>query len=239
MRKDHRPYRVKRAWLRFQALYARRFVRPHLDHFGRGCTFMRPWCVEVFGPRISIGDFATIIATSDGRVRLAVWSNLEGQGRIRIGRSALICPGVRIQSAESVSIGDDCMLASRVYITDADWHDVYDRLAMGPTAPVAIGDNVWLGDGAIVRKGVTIGANSIIGAGAVVVRDIPPNTVAAGNPARVVKTLDPDGPFIRRSQWFADSSGFRRDIDAFDRAMLGGNTLGGWLRYMLNPRRGD
>ena len=239
MRKDHRPYRVKHAWLRFQALYARRFVRPHLDHLGRGATFMRPWWVEAFGPRISIGDHATVVATSDGRVRLAVWSNLEGQGRIRIGRSALICPGVRIQSAESVTIGDDCMLASRVYITDADWHDVYDRLAMGPTAPVTIGDNVWLGDGAIVCKGVTIGANSIIGAGAVVVRDIPANAVAAGNPARVVKTLDPQGPFIRRSHWFADRSSLRRDIDAFDRAMLAGNTVGGWLRYLLNPRRGD
>lgn len=239
MRKDHRPYRLKRAWLRFEAFYARRFVRPHLDHLGQGCTFMRPWCVEVFGPRISIGDHATVIATADGRVRLAVWSNLDGEGRIRIGRSALICPGVRIQSAASVSIGDDCMLASRVYVTDADWHGVYDRLSTGPTAPVVIADNVWLGDGAVVCKGVTIGANSIIGAGAVVVRDIPANTVAAGNPARVVKALDPEGPFVCRSQWFDDPAGLHRDIDAFDRAMLGGNTLGGWLRYLVNPRRGD
>jgi hypothetical protein len=73
----------------------------------------------------------------------------------------------------------------------------------------------------------------------VVVRDIPPNTVAAGNPARVVKTLDPDGPFRRRSFWFSDHSRLRRDIDAFDRAMLAGNTLGGWLRYLINPRPGD
>jgi carbonic anhydrase/acetyltransferase-like protein (isoleucine patch superfamily) len=104
---------------------------------------------------------------------------------------------------------------------------------------VVIADNVWLGDGAIVCKGVTIGTNSIIGAGAVVVRDIPANTVAAGNPAQVVKTLDPDGPFVRRSQWFDDPAGLHRDIDAFDRAMLAGNTFGGWLRYLLNPRRGD
>jgi acetyltransferase-like isoleucine patch superfamily enzyme len=239
MRKDHRPYRIKRGWLQWESFYARRFVRPHLDHLGRGCTFMRPWYVEVFGPRISIGDHATIIATADGRVRLSVWSNLEGRGRIRIGHSALICPGVRIQSAQSVVIGDDCMLASRVYLTDADWHGIYDRLSMGPSDPVAIGDNVWLGDGTVVCKGVTIGKNSIIGAGAVVVSDIPANAVAVGNPARVVKTLDPNGPFIRRSSWFADPSGLRRDIDAFDRAMLGGNSLASWLRYVIRPRQGD
>ncbi len=239
MRKDHRPYRMKRAWLRFESFFARRFVRPHLDSLGRGCTFMRPWFVEIFGPRISIGDYATVIATADGRVRLSVWSNLEGEGRIRIGRSALICPGVRIQSAASVVVGDDCMLASRVYLTDADWHDAYDRLSMGPSAPVVLEDNVWLGDGVIVCKGVTIGCNSIVGAGAVVVHDIPANVVAAGNPARVVKPLDPAGPFVRRSRWFADATGLRQDIDAFDRAMLGGNTLAGWLRYLIRPRRGD
>jgi len=239
MRKDHRPYRMKRAWLRFESFFARRFVGPHLDRLGRGCTFMRPWYVEIFGPRISIGDHATIIATADGRVRLSVWSNLEGEGRIRIGHSALICPGVRIQSAAAVVIGDDCMLASRVYLTDADWHGVYDRLAMGPSAPVTIEDNVWLGDGAVVCKGVTIGCNSIVGAGSVVVRDIPANVVAAGNPAQVVKTLDANGPFVRRSRWFADSAGLRRDIDAFDRAMLGGNSLAGWLRYLITPRQGD
>jgi acetyltransferase-like isoleucine patch superfamily enzyme len=239
MRKDHRPYRLKRAWLRLEAFYARRFVRPHLDHLGRGCTFMRPWCVEVFGPRISIADHATIIATADGRVRLSVWSNLEGEGRIRIGHSVLICPGVRIHSAAAVVIGNDCMLASRCYLTDSDWHGRYDRLSMGPSAPVVLEDNVWLGDGVIVCKGVTIGCNSIIGAGAVVVRDIPANTVAAGNPARVVKTLDPNAPFVRRSHWFANAAGLRRDIDTFDRAMLGGNTLSGWLRYLVSPRQGD
>jgi hypothetical protein len=55
----------------------------------------------------------------------------------------------------------------------------------------------------------------------------------------VVKTLDPDGPFRRRSFWFSDHTRLRRDIDAFDRAMLAGNTLGGWLRYLINPRPGD
>ena len=239
MRRDHRPYRVKRAWLHFQSWYARRWIAPHLDHLGRGATFMRPWHVEIFGPRITIGDHATIIAAPDGRVRLSVWSTTPGQGGITIGHSALICPGVRIHSATRVTVGNDCMFASGAYVTDADWHGVYDRISMGPAAAVVLQDNVWLGDGVIVCKGVTIGRNAIVGAGAVVVHDIPANVVAAGNPARPVKTLDPQKPFVRRSSWFADPASLRRGIDAFDRAMLGGNTAGKWLRYLITPRRGD
>ena len=239
MRKDHRPHRIKRAWLRYQAFYGRRFVRPHLDHLGRGPTFMRPWYVEIFGPRIRIGDNATLIATADARVRLSVWERAPDDGAIDIGDAALICPGVRIHSTARVAVGDDCMLASGAYITDADWHDVYDRISMGSAAPVTLADNVWLGDGAVVCKGVAIGENTVVGAGAVVTRDLPANVVAAGNPAQVVRRLDPDGPFVRRSAWFADPGGLRRDIDEWDRAMMAGNSLGGWLRYLLAPRRGD
>jgi acetyltransferase-like isoleucine patch superfamily enzyme len=239
MRKDHRPYWLKHVWLRFQAGYGRRRIRPHLDHLGRGAVFMRPWYVEIFGPRITVGDHATIIAAADGRVRLSVWSTRPDQGAITIGDSALICPGVRIHSAARVTVGHDCMFASNVYVTDADWHGVYDRLSMGPSDPVTIADNVWLGDGAIVCKGVTIGANSIVGAGAVVVRDIPANAVAAGNPAQVVKRLDPEGPFVRRSSWFNDPEALRQGLSAFDRAMLNGNTIPHWLRHLINPRRGD
>jgi acetyltransferase-like isoleucine patch superfamily enzyme len=239
MRKDHRPYWLKHAWLRFQAAYARRRVRPHLDHLGPGATFMRPWHVEIFGPRIRLGDHATIIAAPDGRVRLSVWSTRADQGAITIGHSALICPGVRIHSAARVTVGDDCMFASGVYVTDADWHGVYDRLSMGPADPVTIENNVWLGDGAVVCKGVTIGSNSIVGAGAVVVRDVPANAVAAGNPAQVVKRLDPGGPFVHRSSWFTDPGALQEGLAAFDRAALRGNTFTGWLRHVVNPRRGD
>ncbi|WP_230688968.1 DapH/DapD/GlmU-related protein [Micromonospora sp. WMMC415] len=55
--------------------------------------------------------------------------------------------------------------------------------------PITIGDNVWLGGGVIVLAGVTIGENTVVGAGAVVTRDLPPNVVALGNPARVVREL--------------------------------------------------
>ncbi|MDZ7686153.1 MAG: DapH/DapD/GlmU-related protein [Gammaproteobacteria bacterium] len=73
------------------------------------------------------------------------------------------------------------MFAAGAYVTDADWHDVYDRTrTIGTTRPVTLEQNVWVGDGAIICKGVTIGENSVIGAGAVVTSDVPANVIAAG-----------------------------------------------------------
>jgi acetyltransferase-like isoleucine patch superfamily enzyme len=237
LRRDHRPYSVKKLHLRLQKFYVQRFLRPQFEHLGGGGHFMRPWFVELFGAPIALGRFATVIACHDARVRLCVWPAREGQGTIRIGDYSLICPGVRISSARSVVIGHSVMMANGVYITDADWHDLYDRTALGKNDPVNIGDNVWLGDRAIVCKGVTIGDNSVIGAGAVVVEGVPANVVAAGNPARVVKTLGPDRPIKTRRDWFADPLQLKRDFETWDRALLAGNTLGGWLRYLIRPNR--
>ena len=200
---------------------------------------MRPWFVELFGAPIELGRFATVIAAPDARVRFCVWPAKPGRGAIRIGDYSLICPGVRISSADRVEIGHSVMMAGGVYLTDADWHDLYDRTAPGKSAPIVIADNVWLGDSVIVCKGVTIGTNSVIGAGAVVVEDVPPNTVAAGNPARVVKRLDPGRPMTTRRDWFADPGRLKRDFETWDRALLEDNTLAGWLRYLLHPTRDD
>lgn len=239
MRRDHRPYALKQAYLKFEKFYVDRFLRPHFEQLGRGHRFMRPWYVELFGAPIELGDYATVIATPDSRVRLSVWSAGRGRGRIAIGDYCLLCPGIRVSSAASIRIGDSCMLASRVYITDADWHGLYDRISLGNSDPVVIGSNVWLGDSAIVCKGVSIGDNSVVGAGAVVVHDIPPNTVAAGNPARMIRSLDPCEKIVTRRNWYADPAKLSRDFQAWDREMLRGNTLLHWLRYLLKPRRND
>jgi acetyltransferase-like isoleucine patch superfamily enzyme len=235
LRRDHRPYSVKKLFLNWQRFYVRRFLRPQFDALGRGHHFMRPWYVELFGAPIALGRYATVIACADARVRLCVWPRQDGEGLIRIGDYSLICPGVRISSACGITVGHSVMLASRVYLTDSDWHDVYDRTAAGRGAPIAIGDNVWIGDSAIVCKGVAIGDNSIVGAGAVVVDDVPPNVVAAGNPARVVKKLAPERPLRTRRDWFADPARLSRDFRIWDRALLEGNTLSHWLRYLVRP----
>ncbi|MFP4477390.1 MAG: acyltransferase [Desulfatibacillaceae bacterium] len=164
----------------------------------------------------------------------------EGEGAIRIGDYALICPGVRIQAARGITIGSGTMMAQGSYITDADWHGIYDRcLPVGQAAPVSIGENCWIGDHAIVCKGVTVGDNSIVGAGSVVVRDIPPNCVAVGNPARVVRELDPDVPVRGRGAIFEDYEGTVDMLRTADRDAHAGNSIFGWLRYILAPRDDD
>lgn len=235
MRRDHRPYFIKKAYLRLQEFYVNHFLRPQLESLGKGFTFMRPWHVEIFGAPIELGDYVNVVAASDKMVRLAIWSEHSGRGRIRIGNYCLICPGVRIGSGHEILIGDNCMIASNAYLTDSDWHDIYNRISVGKTAPIRIENNVWVGDSAIVCKGVTIGENSIIGAGAVVVDSIPANSVAAGNPARIVKRLDINESFTTRAHFFADPDRLFQGFDQTDKALLRENSFMHWLRYLLFP----
>lgn len=237
MRKDYRPYAIKKGWLKFQKFYTRHFLAPQLQFLGKGFLFLGPWHVQLFGGPIAVGDYATVIATSDKKVRLSVWPETPGQGAIRIGDYTLVCPGVRISAAESIVIEDNCMLANGVYVTDSDWHGIYDRVSMGRAQPVHLEKNVWVGDSAIICKGVTIGENSIVGAGAIVVDDIPANCVAVGNPARVVKQLDPKETFTTRAHWYADPQRLAREFVRWEQAVLKGNTFFGWLRHSLFPRR--
>jgi UDP-3-O-[3-hydroxymyristoyl] glucosamine N-acyltransferase len=132
------------------------------------------------------------------------------------------------------------MLAAGVYITDADWHDVYDRTQpIGQTASVTLEANVWVGDGAIICKGVRIGENSIIGAGAVVTKDIPANVIAAGNPAKPVKNLDPARKLTARQDMLKDGLAVAQKMDALERWLRQDNTWWRWLRSWVAPRRSD
>jgi acetyltransferase-like isoleucine patch superfamily enzyme len=239
LRRDHRPYYIKKAYQKIEAFYVNHFLCPQLQSLGKGFSFVRPWYVEIFGAPIEIGRFVNVVASSDRRVRLAVWAEEKGKGQIRIGDYSLICAGVRIGSAHAIHIGDNCMLASGVYITDSDWHDIYNRIIIGKTAPIIIENNVWIGDSAIICKGVTIGENSIVGAGAVVVESIPANCIAAGNPAKVVKQLDTEAAFTTRAQFFADPVALFQGFDQADRALLRENSLLHWLRYLLFPSKAD
>ena len=216
------------------------FLRPQLHFLGEGYFMMRPWYVELFGERISIGKCVNVIASPERRVRMSVWPLRDGEGEITIGDYCLVCPGVRLGAAVGIHIGDNTMLASNVYVTDSDWHDIYNRIVpcQNPAA-VRVENNAWIGDSAIVCKGVTIGENSIVGAGAVVAGDVPPNTIVAGNPAQVVKHLDPDERFTTREAWFADPEKLFKDIEYLDRQTLGNNSFRHWFRHLFFPAPGD
>ena len=88
-------------------------------------------------------------------------------------------------------------------------------------------------------KGVTIGENSIVAAGAVVSRDVPANVVVAGNPAAVVKTLDPNEGFVTRADYYADPVELQRFIDQVEKDILGANGFFNWLRALVWPRNTD
>ena len=116
--------------------------------------------------------------------------------------------GALVMAEEKIEIGSHCLISWNVGIADSDFHPLLpaqrliDAQALAPffkdrpprpqlkTAPVIIGHNVWIGMNATILKGVTIGDNSVVAAGSVVTKSIPPNTVVAGNPAVPVKTFE-------------------------------------------------
>lgn len=235
LRRDHRPFYIKKIYQRFENWYIQHFLKPHFTHLGSHPLFIKPWNIEVFGPDVQVGDHCNIVTTSDRKVRLNIWGKDSQSGTIDIGNYVFIGPGVRISAANKISIGDNCLIASNVYITDSDWHGIYNRVAL-PTdyTPVTIGNNVWLGDSCTVIKGVTIGDNSVIGANAVVTQDVPANVIVAGNPAKVVKNLDTEKVFYTREQFFSNPN-LNRDIEQLDRIALKNNTFLGWIKSIFFP----
>ena len=201
---------------------------------------MKPWYLKLYGAGISIGTAVHVVTSRDRTVGLTTWAHNNHQGAIDIGDYALLCPGVRIDSATSVRIGPSTMLAAGVYVTDADWHDIYDRsLPIGVTKAVVLEENVWIGDGSIVCKGVTVGANTVVGAGSVVSKSLPANVIAAGNPAVVIKPLDPDMALIRRADLLADHEKLSQDVAELDQALRKDNSWLKWLRSLIAPGSED
>src|SRR4051794_9870670 len=156
----------------------------------RACTQVGQWS-RVIG-RITVVNQGTMIVGS--RVRIyahharSIFTVLP-HGRLTIGDRTFINYGVDIAATGLVSIGADCMIGTHVSIIDNDFHELVDRHRMPGSKPVVIGDNVWIGNRAIILPGVTIGSGAVVGAGAVVVHDVPPGTLVVGNPARVVKSI--------------------------------------------------
>ena len=198
---------------------------------------LKPQYLKTFGKNITIGNFATLICSSDKNIDLATWQTDKLNGELQIGKYVLISPGTSIRVAKKVIIDDSGMIASDVTITDSDWHGIYDRTDYVATPkPVIINKNAWIGERSLILKGSEIGENSIIGAGSVVSGVVPPNVVYAGNPAKKVKELD-KSDFKSREQVFSESSSYLSDMIKIDKKTLEGNTFLKWLFSIIWPRK--
>jgi maltose O-acetyltransferase len=131
---------------------------------------------------IEIGDRVMIISTT---VRTELVT--QPGGRLEIGEGSWINYGVSLSAHQSVRIGNRCLIGPYTNILDNNYHDILDHSRTPPSRPVVIGDDVWIGGRVIILPGVTIGDHAVIGAGAVVMEDIPARSIALGNPAKVIQ----------------------------------------------------
>ena len=120
-----------------------------------------------------------------------VWLKLvDSKARLEVGQYGFIGRGVEIDVSKQVSIGDHVLIAPGVFITDHT-HNIKSGILIDAqgcaSAPVCIADDVWIGARAVILPGVNIGRGAVIGAGAVVTRDVAENSVVAGVPARVLR----------------------------------------------------
>ena len=124
-----------------------------------------------------------------------VWLTAPGRARIRIGSGTFLNIGVMVASLELVEIGDHCMLANGCFVSDGahrfdDPHLPVPWQGFTSRGPTRLGDNVWCGVNVVITSGVSIGERCVIGANSVVTSDIPSHTIAAGAPARVLRTIE-------------------------------------------------
>ena len=109
---------------------------------------------------------------------------------IHIEKNVFINSGCRFQDQGGVYIGENSLIGHNVVVATLNHEmDPYHRADLHPK-PIHIGKRVWIGSGSILLPGVTIGDNSVVGAGSVVTKDVPPNVIVAGNPAKFIKNID-------------------------------------------------
>jgi acetyltransferase-like isoleucine patch superfamily enzyme len=124
-----------------------------------------------------------------------VWLTAPDAARIVIGSQTFLNIAVMVASVEYVQIGDHCMFANGCFITDAN-HRFDDPIRPVPwqgftsKGPTTIGNNVWCGANVVITSGVTVGERSVLGANSVITRDIPPFSIAAGVPAKVIRQIE-------------------------------------------------
>jgi acetyltransferase-like isoleucine patch superfamily enzyme len=160
--------------------HAPRFDRKRWILAGRSLHVEKRFAEIHLGDLVGFGSHIGIAVIGKSR---------SAKAMLRIGDHTHIGDRTHINCYHSINIGDHCAISWDVEILDTDIHTLLNETgqAIEHIAPVVIEDRVWIGAHAIILKGVTIGHDSVVAAGAVVTRSIPPFSVCAGNPATVVK----------------------------------------------------
>lgn len=159
---------------------------------GKGCKFYgKAHFNRLQDCEIEIGNKCTFNSSHSSNL-IGVYSpcmisTIAKGAKIEIGNGCGFS-GTVIGAGLHIKLGNNVRCGANTLITDSDWHS--DDYRTGEDKPVTIEDNVWLGYGVKVLKGVHIGKNSLIGANSVVTKDIPANVIAVGNPCRVIKQLE-------------------------------------------------
>jgi acetyltransferase-like isoleucine patch superfamily enzyme len=117
-------------------------------------------------------------------------------GTLEVGDDTFMNDGVTICAAKSIKIGRHVMLADMVYLYDTDFHAVTPGSPVRK-APISIGNNVWVCANSMILAGTTIGDHSVVAAGSVVTGEVPPKSIVAGSPARVIRTFECKDDWIR------------------------------------------
>ncbi len=186
-------YLQKWRWYERNTLPWRR-ARIHL-HMLRSQAFVR-WPIQ--------GN--VLEALDDGRLEIGrhtvfepqCWITIAPEGRVRIGEGCFLNIGTMLAAQNEVTIGSHTMIANGSFVSDAS-HRFDDPDVPVPwqgftsKGPTRIGSNCWLGANVVVTSGVTIGDRCVIGANSVVTRDLPPRTIAAGVPAKVIRRIEYTG----------------------------------------------
>ena len=184
---------IRESWIWFRRFFWNEpLFRSQCEAVGSGFQMEQLPYLQGRG-RMVIGDRVRL----SGKSSIAFGRSGEAIPELIIGDETFIGHTCSFNIGRAVRIGRHCLLAGGVQIFDMDGHpiDAADRRAGLPTppsaiAPVVIGDDVWIGAGALILKGVSIGDRAIIAARAVVTSVVPANAVVAGNPARVLRVLE-------------------------------------------------